>query len=144
MSNRENLARLILENPDLPVLCMVEYEVVAGDDCFRWAASLGESKIREYIYHEDGISESVIFWKENAEELVDRMVEDAEKCIKPQAEPCFIKPDPFFPEDETEVKKRVDKERKRIYEEARQQAWEKVNAMPWIKAIVVNIDLPEV
>jgi len=111
MSNRENLARLILENPELPVLCMVEYEVVAGDDCLRWAASLGESKIREYIYHEDGMSESVIYWKEDAEELVDRMVEDVEQSL---------------------------------YEEARQQAWEKVNAMPWIKAIVVNIDLPEV
>lgn len=27
---------------------------------------------------------------------------------------------------------------------ARQQTWEKVNTMQWKKAIVVNIDLPEV
>lgn len=138
MSNRENLARLILENPELPVLCMVEYEVVAGDDCLRWAASLGESKIREYIYHEDGISESVIFWKENAEELVDRMVEDVERKINPQTVNDPSKTDPLYASLEAK------EERKRIYEKARQQAWEKVNAMPWIKAIVVNIDLPEV
>lgn len=138
MSNRENLARLILENPELPVLCMVEYEVVAGDDCLRWAASLGESKIREYIYHEDGISESVIFWKEDAEELADRMVEDVERKINPQTVIDPSKTDPLYASLEAK------EERKRIYEKARQQAWEKVNAMPWIKAIVVNIDLPEV
>lgn len=138
MSNRENLARLILENPELPVLCMVEYEVVAGDDCLRWVASLGESKIREYIYHEDGISESVIFWKEDAEELVDRMVEDVERKINPQTVIDPSETDPLY------VSLEAKEERKRIYEKARQQAWEKVNAMPWIKAIVVNIDLPEV
>lgn len=138
MSNRENLARLILENPELPVLCMVEYEVVAGDDCLRWAASLGESKIREYIYHDDGMSESVIFWKEDAEELVDRMVEDVERKINPQTVNDPSKTDPLY------VSLEAKEERKRIYEKARQQAWEKVNAMPWIKAIVVNIDLPEV
>lgn len=111
MSNRGNLAKLLMENPDLPVLCMVEYEIVAGDECTRWAASLGEAKIREYIYYDEFMGGPVIYWREDAEELVDRMVEDVEQSR---------------------------------YEEARQKAWEKVNAMPWIKAIVVNIDLPEV
>ena len=114
ISNREELARLILENPELPVLCMVEYEIVAGDDCNRWAASIGECKIREYTYTEVGYCDSeVIFWREEAEKLVDALAEDAESRINT------------------------------TYEEARQQAWEKVNAMPWKKAIVVNIDLPE-
>lgn len=114
MENRENLAKLLMEHPDLPVLCMVDEDIVAGGDCSRWAASLGESKIREYVYYEDSMNDSVIYWREDAELLVDAMAEDAETRINTS------------------------------YEEARQQAWEKVNAMPWKKAIVVNIDLPEV
>lgn len=109
MENKWQLARLITQYPELPVLCMVEFEVVAGDDCNRWAASLGECKIREYTYMGE-----LIYWREDAEKLVDAMAEDAETRINTS------------------------------YEEARQQAWEKVNELPWKKAIVVNIDLPEV
>lgn len=128
MSNREELARLILENPELPVLCMVEFEIVAGDDCLRWAASLGECKIREYIYHEDGMSDSVIYWREDAEQLVDAMAEDAEE--HPELYPLGADP-------------RTATARAAAYENARTLARVKVNNLPWKKAIVVNIDLPE-
>ena len=128
MSNREELARLILENPELPVLCMVEFEIVAGDDCLRWAASLGECKIREYIYHEDGLSDSVIFWREDEEKLVDAFSEDAETNSK------------FYPLGEDP---RTATARAAAYAQARMIARQKVRELPWKKAIVVNIDLPE-
>ena len=128
MSNREELARLILENPELPVLCMVEFEIVAGDDCLRWAASLGECKIREYIYHEDGLSDSVIFWREDEEKLVDAFSEDAETNPK------------FYPLGEDP---RTATARAAAYAQARMIARQKVRELPWKKAIVVNIDLPE-
>lgn len=128
MSNREKLARLILENPELPVLCMVEFEIVAGDDCLRWAASLGECKIREYIYHEDGMSESVIFWREDEEKLVDILAEDAED--HPELYPLGADP-------------RTATARAAAYENARTLARVKVRNLPWKRAIVVNIDLPE-
>lgn len=128
MSNREELARLILENPELPVLCMVEFEIVAGDECLRWAASLGECKIREYIYHEDGMSESVIFWREDEEKLVDMFAEDAED--HPELYPLGADP-------------RTETARAAAYENARMLAKVKVRNLPWKRAIVVNIDLPE-
>lgn len=128
MSNREELARLILENPELPVLCMVEFEIVAGDDCLRWAASLGECKIREYIYHENGLSDSVIYWREDAGKLVDALAEDAEEHHE------------YYPigEDPQTATARA-----AAYAHARMLAEQKVRDLPWKKAIVVNIDLPE-
>ncbi len=139
----QRLARLIISHPELPVVPMVDWEVCA--DCAgRWAASIGRACIAEYMWEPDNRSgDPNILYRYKAVELVDAMAENAENRIKPQAEPNFVKPDPFFPEDETEVKKRADEERKRIYEAARQQAWEKVNSMKWQKALFVEIDLPE-
>ena len=47
MNNTEELLRLIKDNPDLPVVPMVDYEVV-GDDCGVWLGEWGMSKITEY------------------------------------------------------------------------------------------------
>lgn len=129
MGNRENLAKLLMENPDLPVLCMVDEDIVAGGDCARWAASLGECKIREYVYYEDSMSDSVIYWREDAEQLVDAMAEDAEE--HPELYPLGADP-------------RTATARAAAYANARTLARVKVNNLPWKKAIVVNIDLPEV
>ena len=138
MGNRENLAKLLIENPDLPVLCMVESEIVAGDDFARWAASLGECRVREYLYQENRFGDTEIFWREDAEKLVDAMAEDAETRINTPCEKDFVQPDPAMQaayEQET---------REMAYKAAREEAWAKVNEMPWQKAIIVNIDLPEV
>lgn len=138
----QRLARLILKHSDLPVVPMVDWEVCA--DCTgRWAASIGRACVAEYIWEPDNrTGDPNILYRYKAVELVDAMTENAENRIKPQAEPDFGKPDLFSPEDETEAK-RADEERKRIYEAARQQAWEKVNSMKWQKALFVEIDLPE-
>ena len=139
----QRLARLITNHPDLPVILMVDWKVCA--DCTgRWAANIGRACIAEYVWEPDNRSgDPNILYRYKAVELVDAMAENAETRIKPQAEPVFVKPDPFFPEDETEIKRKAEEERKRIYEAARQQAWEKVNSMRWKKALFVEIDLPE-
>lgn len=110
----EELAKILNENPDLPILCMVDGELCADDSCRRWAGCIGSAEVKEYIcldpddnFYTYG---QAIFWKEDADELADLMCED--------------EPD----------------ER---YEEAHKAAVEKVARMEWIKAIVLDIDLPE-
>ena len=43
--NREKLFKLMQENPDLPVVAMVDAEIVAGDDFGRWMGSWGNAQI---------------------------------------------------------------------------------------------------
>ncbi len=47
--NREQLFKLMREYPDLPVIPMVSYEVVADDDCPYWKGSWGSAKLGAYI-----------------------------------------------------------------------------------------------
>ena len=48
MNNTEKLLQLIKENPDLPVIPMVNEEVVA-DDCYSWwMGHWGDSEVTEY------------------------------------------------------------------------------------------------
>lgn len=44
--NREELFRLMQENPDLPVVPMVDGEIVA-DDCGHWRGTLAASQRRK-------------------------------------------------------------------------------------------------
>lgn len=110
-TDEAKLARLISSHPGIPVIAMVEYEVVGDDESRRWAGSVSRCHVTEYVYAEEGSTDGKRIWqKHHAGDLVDLMM------------------------------KNVAKEE---YEAARQQAWEKVEAMPWKKAIIVNIDLPE-
>ena len=92
----QRLARLITNHPDLPVIPMVDWEVCV--DCTgRWAANIGRACIAEYVWEPDNRSgDPNILYRYKAVELVDAMAENAETRIKPQAEPVFAKPDPFF------------------------------------------------
>lgn len=56
--NREELFRLMRENPDLPVIPMVDTDVVGGDEFGCWMAAFGKAEIREFAIDEwygDGI-----------------------------------------------------------------------------------------
>jgi len=48
MTNTEKLLELIKENPDLPVIPIVDSEVVADDCCSWWLASFGDVQVDEY------------------------------------------------------------------------------------------------
>lgn len=53
--NREELFKLMQEHPDLPVVPMVDEEVVADDSCSWWMGSWGRSQIQRYISTEERI-----------------------------------------------------------------------------------------
>lgn len=108
-TQKERLAelfRLIKENPELPILPMVDSEIVADDFYARWSASWGSAEITDYIIG----NERVYFKDEDDQETVLNDCTDG-----------------------------VD------YWEAPENIVEReYNNLPWIRAIVVNIDLPEV
>lgn len=65
MNKTEQLLKLIKENPDLPVVPMVDSEVVA-DDCGYWLGAWGYCEVNEYylgeerIHFRDGDEEDVL------------------------------------------------------------------------------------
>lgn len=70
----EKLLKLVAENPELPVLPLVDYEVVGGD-WGRWGGKWKDSHIGHYL-----IDRADIKFKEdgNMEEMVQRFTEDEE------------------------------------------------------------------
>lgn len=103
---KEELFKLMQENPDLPVVPMVDYDVCA-DTYGYWLGSWGKAKLDAYI----ATKETVLFKSD------DDVFEALEECLSYDelAE---------LPDDE---------EGCRPYYEA----------LPWKKAIVVYIELPE-
>lgn len=52
INKSEELLKLVAENPDLPVVPLVDYEVV-GDDSGCWIGSFGHSEVGEYALFGD-------------------------------------------------------------------------------------------
>ena len=106
--NREELFKLMQENPELPVVPMVDGEI-PGDDCGRWLGAWGSAHIDEYLLTHN--QEWMVFKSDDdVFDVLERHLSDEE----------FEK----LPESEAECRK--------YYE-----------ALPWTKAILVNIDLPD-
>lgn len=107
--NREELFKLMQENPELPVVAMVDSEIVQDDGYSRWMGAWGSSSIEEYFIGEERIH----FREEDDFGEVEETLTDGQVCY-----------------DDFEAMS--DEEAVGAY-----------NSLPWIKAIVVNIDLPE-
>lgn len=107
--NREKLFELLRENPDLPVVAMVDSEIVADDGYSRWMGSWGSCYIGEYI-----IGEEHLHFREEDD------FEEIEEALTDGAVTC----------EEFEIMS--GEEAKGAYD-----------SLPWIKAIIVDIDLPE-
>lgn len=105
--NMEELFKLIAKNPDLPVVPMVDSEIVINDGFARWRGTWGSSYIDEILLGQ----EEVYFREDDDPWEVDRVLE-----------------------------KELDRETYRnLYEHEFGPAYA---ALPWIKAIIVNIDSP--
>lgn len=105
--NREELFKLMQENPELPIVPMVDSEIVADDGYNRWRGAWGSSYIGEYL-----IGDEIIYFREDDDPSeVDRVLEEKYSDYNENL---------------------TDEEAAKAYAE-----------LPWIKAIVVNIDLPE-
>jgi len=114
MSNAKELLKLVAENPDLPIVPMVDYEIV-GDGCGRWLGSFGSVYVGEYTIFNDRYYDEREDFKEHFfdycyDELSERFNYD----------PC----------DNTE-----NKELEKYLDETADKYF--------IKAIIVNIDLPD-
>ena len=66
---REELFKLMQENPELPVLPMVDYEII-GEDCGRWLGAWGSSHIGEYLIGK----ERVYFREDDDPSEVERLI----------------------------------------------------------------------
>ena len=69
--NLKELFGLIKKRPDLPIVAMVDSEIVADDGCCYWMGSWGSCLIDKYIVHEDY---GVIFYEEGKPDTVDIFV----------------------------------------------------------------------
>lgn len=103
MKNIDKLLRFAQENPDLPVVPMVDGEI-PGDDCGYWIGEFGNVRIDEYL-----LVRNYVEFKSD-----DDVFYTLEKCLSYEE---FAK----LPDSKEECRP--------IYD-----------ALPWIKAIIVNID----
>lgn len=55
MSNTEKLLDLIQKNPELPIVPLVDSEVVAGDEFGWWLGQWGKADVTEYYLGREGI-----------------------------------------------------------------------------------------
>lgn len=107
-NNREELFNLMQENPELPIVPMVNSDVVA-DDAGYWLGSWGSSYVDEYFYSEQA---ERYFFKSD-----DDVFDVLERCL---------------PDEEFEELPETEEECRPFYD-----------ALPWTKAIVVYINLPD-
>lgn len=108
------LLRLVAENPSLPVVPMVYSEVVQDDGYSSWLGAFGDAYVGEYVLLEM-YGENRYFEREDEEEI----------------EEYFV--DKYCDEAECEYNPQLS-----------EIAHEKAEALPWKKAIIVKIGLPEI
>lgn len=61
-------AKTVLDNPELKVIPMVQYEVCCGDDYNRWAGSIGKTMVKEFYFDNDNDNEGELIYKEHCTE----------------------------------------------------------------------------
>lgn len=105
----QKLIELIKENPDLPVIPMVDYEVVGDDSSTYWMGQWGRCEVTEYY---------------NGWERIHFRDDDEENIINDLAEGMGWG---------------CDREGRDIYDLTDEEWNELVKSIPWTKAIVVYI-----
>lgn len=103
--------KLVRDNPDLPIVAMVDNEVCGGDDYGWWLGSFGRAEVTEYTVA--AMDDGRVITRGNQDE--------AEEYFANK----ILDENPELSDDEVE---------KRAHEE--------VEALPWVKAIMVWIGLP--
>ena len=106
--NTAELLKLIQQNPDLPVIPMVNGEIPA-DDSVRWLGSWGNACVDEYL------------------------LANKSACMAFKSDDdVFFALEQYLSDEEFEKLPETEEECRDAY-----------NALPWIKAIIVNIDFPD-
>lgn len=110
------LLRLVAENPSLPVVPMVYSEVVQDEGYAWWLGSFGEVSVDEYVIFKSSKYDDGKYYTKDDEDEIEEIIAEWVSEENPQM-------------SESE-----------IFAEAHRQA----EALPWKKAILVYIGLPEV
>lgn len=110
------LLKLAAENPTLPIVAMVDFEVVAGDECAYWAGEIDNVDVEELWLSPDART-----WeREDAESEYEEFVES------------------YAPnEDLMKIECLTDD---KMYEQA---AMEWIAGLPWTKCIVIFVGTPD-
>lgn len=124
--------KIVAENPDLPIVCSVDSDIVC-DDCGRWIASFGHAEVGECaIYGErfyeerEGFKEA--YYDDHDEELCERFGYNAdihEYSVK-RGE---------YTKEQHEANSKAENQMEKYLDEVAEKHF--------IKAIIVNIDLPD-
>lgn len=132
MNNSQELIKLISENPSLPVIPMVNYEVVA-DGNYRWLGSFGRSYVGEYAlfdekerYYEDR--------EEFKEDYYDYYCDELHDKFKYEPRIAFANDNGRFTDEQVAVNKENEKRLNKYLDEIADKHFK--------KAIIVYIDVP--
>ena len=124
----EAFLKLIKKNPTLPIVPMVDYEIVC-EGWGRWLGTFGSAYVGEYACYDDRYFEDREDFKEKYYDN-----NDEELCEKFDYEPCMKFGKGYSIEqvvENEENEKRLEEHLDKIAEEY------------FIKAIIVNINLPD-
>ena len=129
--NNEELLKLIKKNPTLPIICMVDCDVVA-EDSGRWLGVFGSVCVGEYAEYDERIYDDRDDFKERYYEINDEELEERfgyNPCITD-----FAVKAGRYTQEEFE---------KNLEAEAKVNAYlDEVCEREFTKAIIVNVDLP--
>lgn len=128
----QELLELIIDNPSLPVVPMVDYEIVSDDSC-RWLGSFGRSYIGEYAlfdekerYYEDREEFKEDYYDYYCNELYEKF----------KYEPCItFANDDRFVDEQVAANKENEKRLNKYLDEIADKHFK--------KAIIVYIDVPD-
>ncbi len=129
----KNLVRLAEENPELPIVAMVDGEIVGGDNYARWLGSVGNVELGEYVLFDDRFID-------DREEFKERYYDynDDELCEKFGYEPGVNE---FRLENGCCTQRQYDENKEN--EKHLEAYLDEVAERAFIPAIIVNIDLPK-
>ena len=124
----EAFLKLVKKNPTLPIVPMVDCEVVGGEDCY-WVGSFGSASVGEYTCYDDRFFD-------DREEFKERYYENNDEglCEKFNFVPCMSEAKGYTKE-QIEANK---KNEKRL-----EEYLEKIANEYFTKAIIVYINLPD-
>lgn len=136
MNNAENIKNLIelsAQHPDLPILAMVDGEIVCDDSYGRWLGSIGSVEIGEYVCYDD-------HFIDDREEFMECFYDynDEELCEKFDYNPRINE---FALKNGSCTQEQFD--RNKLKEKKLDAYLEEVADRAFRSAIFVNIDVPD-
>lgn len=123
--------KLVAENPDLPIVPMVYYDVV-GDGCGRWMGAFGRAYVGEYALYGDRYYDDRDEFKERYYDMNDETLEEKFE-YNPRINNFTVSQNKYT---------KLDLEINTFNEKRLEEYLDKVADEYFTKAIIVNIDLP--